>query len=442
MQKFTQCLVLDICIIVVGLTNSVHAQWIPTNGPLEGLAFSLAVGTTGAGDTSVFAGTFLGSVFRTSDNGNSWTEIDGGTWWAIPQDTGFTSNDILGLFACPNGAGGTSLFAATVGAKIYRSINSDTNWTDISSSPSYRPITSLIVTDTNILAGTDSGVSVSTDFGANWKLVRNELTLYCVYSLTSITGGTNATDLFASTSGGIFLSTNGGVNWKTVNTAAQSFLDLVACHNAKGSIVVYAFSGDGVFCSVDSGVNWAATTKVSPYSDATVICLALHDTVLFAGTFQYGIYYSTNGGKKWVDGNSGMGRRSVFDLAIVGANLFAAVSSDIASIRSVWRRPLSEMPTGVGDKYEQNPTEFKLEQNYPNPFNPTTVIPFSLQSKSFVSLKIYDLIGRVIATIISEELSAGNYLKQWNADGLPSGVYFCQLRAGSLVEMKKLMLMR
>ena len=137
-----------------------------------------------------------------------------------------------------------------------------------------------------------------------------------------------------------------------------------------------------------------------------------------------------------------MGRRSVFDLAIVGANLFAAVSSDIASIRSVWRRPLSEMPTGVGDKYEQNPTEFKLEQNYPNPFNPTTVIPFSLQSKSFVSLKIYDLIGRVIATIISEELSAGNYLKQWNADGLPSGVYFCQLRAGSLVEMKKLMLMR
>jgi photosystem II stability/assembly factor-like uncharacterized protein len=420
----------------------VYAQWIPTNGPREGLAFSLAVGTTGVGDTCVFAGTSYGSVFRTSDNGNSWTEIDGGTWWAIPQDTGFTSKDIYGLFACSNGAGGTSLFASTAGPRTYRSINGDTNWTDAIGGISHHCINSFIHVDTSILVGTDSGVFLSTTYGTNWIGLKNELSPYGVYSLVATSNGINGPTLFASTTGGIFLSTNGGVNWTTVNTEAQSYRDLVAGHNEKGSVVLYAFSGDGVFCSVDSGANWTATNIVSPYPGTTIVCLTMHDTILFAGTFEHGIFYSTNGGKTWIDGNSSMGRRSVFKLVIVGANLFAAVSSDIASIRSVWRRPLSEMPTGVGDKYEQNPTEFKLEQNYPNPFNPMTCIPFSIPTKSFVSLKIYDLIGRVTATIISEEMLAGKYLKRWNADELPSGVYFCELRAGSLIEMKKLLLLR
>ena len=430
------------CIIIAGLTNSLHAQWVRTNGPCEGLTYALTVGATGAGDTCLFAGTWNGGVFRTSDNGNSWTEIDGGIWWAIPNDTGFTRTDILDLFTCPNGTGGITLFAATASGKIYRSINSDTNWTDITSDPSGHLITCLIVNDTNILAGTDSGVSISTDFGMNWKVQRNELTPYCVYSLTSIAGETNASSLFASTAGGIYLSTNGGVNWKVVNAEAKSFLKLVASRSSKGSVVLYAFSGEKVFCSADSGVSWSATSRVSPFSGATILCLTVHDTILYAGTLNRGIYFSTNGGKQWVDGNYGLGSRSVFTLELAGANLFAGVPSNIGSLGSVVRRPLSEMPTEVRERYRQNPNEFYLGQNYPNPFNPTTVIPFSLQSKSFVSLKIYDLIGRVIATIISEELSAGNYLKQWNADGLSSGVYFCQLRAGSFVEMKKIMLMR
>jgi len=83
-----------------------------------------------------------------------------------------------------------------------------------------------------------------------------------------------------------------------------------------------------------------------------------------------------------------------------------------------------------------------LKQNYPNPFNQSTTISFSIPSKSFVSLKIYDLQGREVATIFSEEIPAGDYTRQWDATDLSSGIYFYRLQAGSYSEAKKLILLR
>jgi hypothetical protein len=88
------------------------------------------------------------------------------------------------------------------------------------------------------------------------------------------------------------------------------------------------------------------------------------------------------------------------------------------------------------------PETFTLFQNFPNPFNPTTSISFSLPLKSFVSIKIFDLIGREVAIIVSEELSAGSYSRTWNATTMSSGIYFYRLHAGSFTETKKLVLLR
>ncbi len=98
--------------------------------------------------------------------------------------------------------------------------------------------------------------------------------------------------------------------------------------------------------------------------------------------------------------------------------------------------------TGVKDISQTIPETFNLMQNYPNPFNPSTTISFSLPSKSFVSLKVYDVIGNEVATIVNQELSAGNYTKQWNAENMSSGVYYYQLKAGTFSETKKLVLLR
>jgi plastocyanin len=88
------------------------------------------------------------------------------------------------------------------------------------------------------------------------------------------------------------------------------------------------------------------------------------------------------------------------------------------------------------------PDHFNLMQNYPNPFNPTTVISFDLPAKSFVSLKIFDLLGKQVSSLVSDELPAGRYNREWNATDLPSGIYFYRLQAGSFSETKKLILLR
>jgi photosystem II stability/assembly factor-like uncharacterized protein len=88
------------------------------------------------------------------------------------------------------------------------------------------------------------------------------------------------------------------------------------------------------------------------------------------------------------------------------------------------------------------PMDFRLDQNYPNPFNPSTTISFSLPSQSFVTLKVFDVMGRDVATIISEELPAGVFSRSWSAEGMPSGVYFYRLQAGSFQETKRLLLVR
>ncbi len=88
------------------------------------------------------------------------------------------------------------------------------------------------------------------------------------------------------------------------------------------------------------------------------------------------------------------------------------------------------------------PMQFSLSQNYPNPFNPSTTIRFALPKSAYVTLKIYDLLGQEIETLVNEKLLAGEYDLLWNAAGLPSGVYLYRIRADEFVETKKLVLLK
>ena len=88
------------------------------------------------------------------------------------------------------------------------------------------------------------------------------------------------------------------------------------------------------------------------------------------------------------------------------------------------------------------PQTFSLEQNYPNPFNPSTSIQYAISSRQLVTLKIFDLLGKEIATLVNENKPAGNYEVSFDARNLSSGTYFYKLQAGSFVETKKMILLR
>jgi hypothetical protein len=89
-----------------------------------------------------------------------------------------------------------------------------------------------------------------------------------------------------------------------------------------------------------------------------------------------------------------------------------------------------------------SPDEFRLEQNYPNPFNPATTIRFSIPDQTFVTLKVYDIIGNEVATLVNESKTPGSYEINWKADQLPSGIYIYSIRAGNFVETRKMILLK
>ena len=103
---------------------------------------------------------------------------------------------------------------------------------------------------------------------------------------------------------------------------------------------------------------------------------------------------------------------------------------------------LKGLVAGVGKKAHRQPFVFRLSQNFPNPFNPSTVIGYQLPTNTMVTLKIYDVLGREVRTMVNERQSAGNYSVTLTAGNLPSGVYFCRLQAGSFTATKKLALLK
>ena len=86
--------------------------------------------------------------------------------------------------------------------------------------------------------------------------------------------------------------------------------------------------------------------------------------------------------------------------------------------------------------------DFSLYQNYPNPFNPSTTIKYSIPKQSYATLKVFDVLGREVATLADGEHAQGNYKLEFNASNLTSGIYFYRIEAGSFVDIKKMILLR
>ncbi len=208
-----------------------------------------------------------------------------------------------------------------------------------------------------------------------------------------------------------------------------------------------------MFHSTDNGASWTEINEGLPKNEYgyyySINSFAAVGTNVFVGTTtslnMYSenncrVFLSTNNGKNWIPADSGLAYTSVLSLIITpdgkgNLTLYAGTGSGI------WKRPLSEMITDVKNTTEQ-PNEYVLYQNYPNPFNPSTNIQYAISSKQFVTLKVYDILGNELATLINEVKPAGTYEVTWNAVNLPSGVYFYQLKAGNFTATKKLLLLK
>jgi len=154
----------------------------------------------------------------------------------------------------------------------------------------------------------------------------------------------------------------------------------------------------------------------------------------FVGADQYTVTDFNNGGKTVNLGNA-------VGLGITDGDNIVATTTDSVGNTSEFSS-LDTVVTDLAEIINNLPKAYALYQNYPNPFNPVSKIKYDIPKISFVTIKVYDVLGSEIATLVNEEKPAGSYEVDFNAIGLPSGVYFYHLKAGQFIETKKMVLMK
>jgi photosystem II stability/assembly factor-like uncharacterized protein len=429
-MKKSKCYLL-LAILIFVLATPLIAQWVQTSEP-SGAVFSL-----GVSGKSLLAGTWNG-VYRSTDYGDTWN---------------LTLPTSIKDFTVDSVAGGNRIIYAGGHGGVYISRDDGINWRAVNSGLENREVRSIaIIPDesegSTLLAGTGEGVFRSSNYGTSW--VPSSPTILDVYALTVFKDETGDIIVLAGIEteynglgNCIFRSTDNGQSWIETSLPTLWAGSFAIIPNETSGRNIFAGTYSGVYLSTDNGTNWTHLNIGEQRSvwTFTTSTNEMGNMNLFAGTFLGGVFLTTNNGTDWTTVNSGLPYEDdwIYSLEVLDPYIFAG-TSDVNG--GVWRRPLSEMITSIEGTPEIISAQFSLEQNYPNPFNPSSVISYQLPVNSNVTLKVYDILGNEVATLVNEEKSAGQYEVEFSAEGLTSGIYFYQLRSGSFIETKKMILMK
>lgn len=240
----------------------------------------------------------------------------------------------------------------------------------------------------------------------------------------------------------LYRTENGGDSWiKITGTLPDRFPTDIAVDPTNDDILYVTFGGFGtshVFKSSDKGENWndigGGLPDIPTWSVTVDPKFPNH---IYVGN-EIGVYQSLNGGSTWEDISTNL-PDAVFamDLVISKSNRTLRLATHGNGAYETNLPQSSSIETG-----SEIPGVIELGNNYPNPFNPSTVIPYELSKKSFVALRIYDVSGKLIKTLVNREQGVGEFFVLFDASGLPSGTYFYQLKTGNESVTKKMLLIK
>lgn len=251
--------------------------------------------------------------------------------------------------------------------------------------------------------------------------------------------------------GKIYKTTDGGATWQSAFQAPDPYSPLSGSPLKRirfidpmhGHAVGGLGGGETKVWTSDGGATWNLVNKTQG-SSLRGVCFTDTTNGWCVGGANAGltIQKTTDGGKTWVKQQFPALAASVTyfeDIAFVSPTEGWIVADSGYILKTTnGGQPV----TFVANQLNGTPAAFQLSQNYPNPFNPATTISFSLPSGSFVTLKVFDALGREVSSLLAEELPAGTHSRQWNASEFPSGVYYYRLQARSFNETRKLVLLR
>jgi len=354
----------------------------------------------------------FGQVWKSSDNGGSWTLISNGLPDGRPD---------LVLDKTSGTAGNRTLYCASFGNGIYKTTNSGGSWNAVNN-------------------------GLGADAASVWELFINPNNSNELYAgINSFGGG-----------GGLYKTTDGGNLW----TKLSSFpaFDVLTIDYDKTNNILYVgatdnydFNSDGgLYKSEDGGTTW---TKI--FNHTRVVDVEIdpgNPDMLYAASQPWyevwlpninpGVYKSSDAGSTWSNITGNLSHTFIDFIKLNPNNtsqLFAGTGGG-----GLWARNLV---TGINEANTFLPTRFELNQNYPNPFNPSTTISYSIPSVETgyvpsVQLKIYDVLGREIVTLVDEKQKPGYYNIRFDASSLSSGIYLYRIISGDFIQTKKMLLLK
>ena len=386
-----------------GLTWSLRATGLPAVD-LYGIS---AIDTM-----TCWVGTVAGSLYKTTNGGSSWT-LQFAVAGSFTNGVQFFNSNYGVYYGDPIGSGSPYQFRQTT--------NGGTTWTLVPGAPT---------------AGSEFGVINAWDW--------TDTNHFWIGSANTVASSTNA-KIYRTSTG--YFGTWSNVVVTGVGGTTGCYYQAVAFINATSGII--GSSGGDLKKTTDGGATYTACT-VPPGLGTSYAIMQANGMKDGSNTVRVAIdsggvsklYKTTNLGTSWVNEALPLqaSTNNLSHIRFINANLgYAVLGSTTVTLGGLIKySPIS----GVTPITGKVPSSYKLEQNYPNPFNPTTNISFMIPQSGFVTMKIYDAIGREVETLLSESMTAGTYTVTYDASKLKSGIYFYNITSGNFTDTKKMVLVK
>jgi len=419
-----------------------------------------------------------GGVFRSLDGGESFEGLNGGlqTTQFYGGYTSSASDSLLAIGGMQDNAtaiydgslewirvlGGDGAMTAIApnnpqimyGSSQYlslrRSLDRGSTWTSIS--PPSSTTTAFVgpfllhPTVPDLLYAARDRVYRSFNRGSSWQTLNSNRSLDQNPVLSLAVSRATPDTIYAATApeswkAGIFVSTNGGGTWENItrDLPDRYYLE-IAVDPHRASIAYVSLGGFGtshLFKTTNTGKSWIDIGAKLPDVPTSAIAIdPIYPHHVYIGN-DLGVYLTTNRGTTWHSLNDGLPDAvMVSDLSISTSNRkLRAVTHGNGVYETSLLTPFTIPP-------DAPPAGFRLDQNFPNPFNAFTAIPFSVPQRVHVTLGVYDLAGRLVATLIDRDVEAGSYVASWEAGGLVTGVYFVRIEAGTFTKTQKMVYLK
>ncbi|MCX6144966.1 MAG: T9SS type A sorting domain-containing protein [Ignavibacteriales bacterium] len=424
---------------IVAVSASGNAQWVKQSGGLPSTwLVGDAIDAVGPSAAVIAVRAAPAMMYMTSDGGAHFRALkDPSAFPDLPVDVSMT--DTLHIWVVTP----SRILATTNGGTSWQQQFYDTTQTQFFDYVKMFDLNNgVAVGDAN--AGKQPAILQTVDGGAHWTNMNTS-------SLPNMVSGdmwrridfVNKSVGYFYTSGGsdnpqkTYKTTNGGASWSPVLSGGGTILRF---YNEQIGFERGGYPLPQIYRTFNGGITWdtIAVNNAQPGWGNDIEFLPGNPARVWYTDYN-NLLFSSDTGRTWsqqvIDTGKVFGRDIVFTDATHGwllcdnGRLYRTVNGN-------------QIVSSVGNAEAVVPSGFQLEQNYPNPFNPTTNFEFRIGNCGSVSLKVFDVLGREVATLVNGMRPAGVYKVRWDASSLPSGVYFYRLQAGGFTQSRAMVLMK